>query len=157
MQCRVTRESNSTAELTLKWMNMVLYRIDLAVRRTAADKMCAVVRYYDISSKADRGEILSLWQKSSYRTPLTTKSNQSHTQRCTWNHFTQLNSSIMNMQNCIAMRATVVNLFIARTNFFVARATYVTLYSPAIVLLTSSVYYLSSQKAFCSFLRKNNI
>ncbi len=33
--------------------------------------MCAVARYYDISSKADRGEIFIVHdQKSSYRTPL---------------------------------------------------------------------------------------
>jgi len=39
--------------------------------RTAADKMCAVARYYDISSKADRGDIFTIHdQKSSYRTPL---------------------------------------------------------------------------------------
>ncbi len=41
--------------------------------------------YYDISSKADRGDILIVHdQKWSYRTTLTTKSNQSHshTQRC---------------------------------------------------------------------------
>ncbi len=39
--------------------------------RTAADKMCAVARYYDISSKADRGDIFIVHdQKSSYSTPL---------------------------------------------------------------------------------------
>ncbi len=33
--------------------------------------MCAVARYYDISSKADRGDIFIIHdQKSSYRTPL---------------------------------------------------------------------------------------
>ncbi len=31
--------------------------IDTAVARTAADRMCAVARYNDISSKADRGDI----------------------------------------------------------------------------------------------------
>ncbi len=40
--------------------------------RTAADRMWAVARYYDISSKADRGDIFIVHdQKSSYRTPLT--------------------------------------------------------------------------------------
>ncbi len=39
--------------------------------RTATERMCAVARYYDISSKADRGDIFIIHdQKSSYRTPL---------------------------------------------------------------------------------------
>ncbi len=39
--------------------------------RSATDQMCAVARYYDISSKADRGDIFMIHdQKSSYRTPL---------------------------------------------------------------------------------------
>ncbi len=39
--------------------------------RTVPDRMCAVARYYDISSKADRGDIFIVHdQKSSYRTPL---------------------------------------------------------------------------------------
>ncbi len=54
----MSRENNSTAELTLKWMYVAQYSIDSVVRRTAADRMCAVARYYDISSKADRGDIL---------------------------------------------------------------------------------------------------
>ncbi len=38
---------------------------------TVTDRMCAVARYYDISSKADRGDIFIIHdQKSSYRTPL---------------------------------------------------------------------------------------
>ncbi len=38
---------------------------------TVTDRMCAVGRYYDIYSKADRGDIFIIHdQKSSYRTPL---------------------------------------------------------------------------------------
>ncbi len=47
--------------------------------RTAADKMCAVARYYDISSKADRGDIFIIHdQKSSYRTPLVEAKIEQH-------------------------------------------------------------------------------
>ncbi len=46
-----------------------LYRDGDAI--TVTDRMCAVERYYDISSKADRGVIFIVHdQKSSYRTPL---------------------------------------------------------------------------------------
>ncbi len=39
--------------------------------RTVTDRMCAVARYYDISSKADCGEIFIVRdQKPSYRTHL---------------------------------------------------------------------------------------
>ncbi len=67
----VSYESNSTAELTLMWMYVALYsKLYDGGARTAADRMCAA-RYYDISSKADRGDIFSVHdQKSSYRTPL---------------------------------------------------------------------------------------
>ncbi len=38
---------------------------------TATERMCAVAGYYDISSKADRGDIFIVHdQKSAYRTPL---------------------------------------------------------------------------------------
>ncbi len=47
----VSRESNSTAELTLMWMHVVLYI------ETEEPELYAVARYYDISSKADRGDI----------------------------------------------------------------------------------------------------
>ncbi len=49
----VSRESNSTTELTLMWMYVALYSSlhRDGGTRTAADRMCAVARYYDISSK----------------------------------------------------------------------------------------------------------
>ncbi len=53
----VSRESNSTAELTLMWMYVALYIEALAARTATA--------------KADRGDIFIVHdQKSSYRTPL---------------------------------------------------------------------------------------
>ncbi len=65
----VFRESNSTADLTDVHVCGVVYWGRGA--RTVADRMCAVARYYDISSKADRGDIFIVPdQKSSYRTPL---------------------------------------------------------------------------------------
>ncbi len=88
------------------------------MRRTAADRMCAVARYYDISSKAICGDILIIHdQKSTYCTPLTTKSNQSHsqTQRCT----TKSLHTIKQLHYEHAkMSATLVNLLITRTKFF---------------------------------------
>ncbi len=49
-------------------MYVALY-IEVEASRTAADRMFAVARYYDISSKADRGDIFIIHnQKSSYRT-----------------------------------------------------------------------------------------
>ncbi len=45
--------------------------IDTEASRTAAESMCAVAQYYNISPKADRGDIFIVHdQKSSYRTPL---------------------------------------------------------------------------------------
>ncbi len=39
--------------------------------RTVPDRMCTLAQYYDISSKADHGDIFIIHdQKSSYRTPL---------------------------------------------------------------------------------------
>ncbi len=65
----VFRECNSTAELTLNVCSVVVYWDGST--RTAPDRMCAVARYYDISSKADCGDIFIIHdQKSSYRTPL---------------------------------------------------------------------------------------
>ncbi len=40
------------------WMYVAQYSIDSVVRRTAADRMYAVARYYDIYSKADHRDIL---------------------------------------------------------------------------------------------------
>ncbi len=52
------------------WMYVALYSTYRGAR-TAADKMCAVAQNYNISSKADRGDIFIIHdQKSSYRTPL---------------------------------------------------------------------------------------
>ncbi len=53
----VSRDNNSTAELTLMWMYVALYRYGGA--RTATDRMFSVARYYDISPKSDHGDILS--------------------------------------------------------------------------------------------------
>ncbi len=53
--------------------------------RTVTDRMCAVARYYDISSKADCGDIFIIHdQKSSYRTPLaeSQKNNQLESSNC---------------------------------------------------------------------------
>ncbi len=45
--------------------------------RTAADRMCAVARYNNISLKADCGDIFIVHdQKSSYRTPLFGRNNR---------------------------------------------------------------------------------
>ncbi len=64
----MSRESNSTAEVTLNGCSVV--HTDGSAR-TATERMWAVARYYDISSKADRGDIFIIHdQKLSYRTPL---------------------------------------------------------------------------------------
>ncbi len=92
----VSRKSNSTAELTLMGMCRVVQYLFGGAQNCSW--MCAVA---DISSKADRGDILIINdQKSSYHTPLTTKSNQSHTHKdAQWNHFTRLSSCFKNMQD----------------------------------------------------------
>ncbi len=65
------RESNSTAELTLMWMYVALY-----IEAEAPELYLNLARYYDISSKADRGDIFIIHdQKSTYRTSLV---------RCEW-------------------------------------------------------------------------
>ncbi len=69
----VSRESNSTAELTLMWMYAAFYSLLIRRRKNCnvTERMFAVARYYDISPKADRGDIFIVHdQKSSYRTPL---------------------------------------------------------------------------------------
>ncbi len=58
------------------WMYVVLYSTYRRGARTAADKMCVVARYYDISSKADRRDIFIIHdQKSPCRTPLVGREN----------------------------------------------------------------------------------
>ncbi len=49
-------ESNSTAELTLMWMYVALY-IEAEVPELQLIEGVLVERYYDISSKADCGDI----------------------------------------------------------------------------------------------------
>ncbi len=56
-------QSNSTA------VCRAVHYIETEAPRTVTDTMCAVARYYHISSKADRGDIF-IDQISSYRTPL---------------------------------------------------------------------------------------
>ncbi len=65
--------------LVIYWANykqkqlIIIYnnKNGLGTARTVTDRMCAVAQYYDISSKADRGDIFIVHnQKSSYRTPL---------------------------------------------------------------------------------------
>ncbi len=58
-------------------MYVAQYSIDSVVRRTAADRMCAVAQYYNIYSKADRGDILIIHdQKSSSLINLTKIHNE---------------------------------------------------------------------------------
>ncbi len=62
--------------------------------RTEPDRMCAVARYYDISSKADRGDIFIVHdQKSSYRTPLQCTNFLMATSSRIMHHVTKLKSS----------------------------------------------------------------
>ncbi len=62
--------------------------------RTVPDRMCAVARYYDISSKADRGDIFIVHdQKSSYRTPLQCTNFLMATSSRIMPHVTKLKSS----------------------------------------------------------------
>ncbi len=63
---RVSRESNSTAELTLMWMNVALYSTDGGAR---SNLRCSTILRYSFKSGSWRHFIVHD-QKSSYRTPL---------------------------------------------------------------------------------------
>ncbi len=66
----VSRENYSTAELTVMWMYVALNSW-YGGTRTVTERMFTVAQYYDISPKADRGDISIVHdQKSSYHAPL---------------------------------------------------------------------------------------